>query len=229
MKSKFLSLILAGSMAASLAGCKSSDPGADGSASTLDVGSTSVSTPNKEPSPAPTPDAAPAPPPAPAPAPDAEPESAPIPDKAPEPVPAPDEEPTPTPAPDEVTAPAPDAEEKTDSPLDDLIQLTEHALSQGEFNYDVSVEGNGIIVSVWADGFGYALSAAMESGFSVDKAALADSGEVLVLLENSILELAGVSGYGDIPVTLRVLDDRNLEEVLLVISNGELVYAVFVS
>lgn len=220
MKRKFLSLILAGSMVASLAGCKSSDTSADASAPASDVGSTSVSTPDVEPEPTPTPDVEPEP----VPTPDVEPAPAPAPDEESEPAPEPDEKSGPTSTPDEETAPAPepDTEEKADSSLDDLIQLTESALSRGDLNYDVSAEGDGIIVSVWAEGFSDALSAAVESGFSVDNAVLVNSGEVLVLLERNILELAGAAGYGDMPVTLRVLDDRNLEQVLFVISDGEI-------
>lgn len=218
MKRKFLALILAGAMAASLAACKSSDPGADGSVSTPEVGSTSVSTPDQEPTPAPTPEVKPAPTPAPetgpAPAPEPETEPAPAPDEESEPAPAPDVEPTP--------APAPEPAENAGPSLDELIQMTEQALSQGGLNYDVSAEGDGLVVSVWMEGLGSTLSFAAASGFSVESALLANGGEALVLLERNLLELTGAAGYEDMPVTLRVLDDRNLDQVLLVISGGEI-------
>lgn len=197
-------------MAVSLAGCKSSDPGEDADASTPDLGSVSVSTPEVKPVPAPAPDPQPAPEPKPEPAPAPEPEPAPEPDVEPEPAPKPDE------------TPAPDAEKDAGPSLDDLIQLTEQALSQGGLNYDVSVEDDGLVVSVWVDGLGATLSAAEASGFSVESAAQAAGGEALVLLERNLLELVGAAGYEDMPVTLRVLDDRNLDQVLLVISDGEI-------
>lgn len=214
MKTKLLSLILAGAMAASLAGCRSSDPGADGSSSTPEVGSTSVSTPDKEPAPVPEPEVKPVP----APTPDKEP----VPEPEAEPAPAPDVEPEPAPAPDAEPTPAPDPAENAGPSLDELIQMTEQALSQGGLNYDVSAEGDGIVVSVWMEGLGSTLSAAAASGFSVKSALLANGGEALVLLERSLLELTGAAGYEDIPVTLRVLDDRNPDQVLLVISDGEI-------
>lgn len=214
MKTKLLSLILAGAMAASLSGCRSSDPGADGSSSTPEVGSTSVSTPDKGPAPVPEPEVKPVP----APTPDKEP----VPEPEAEPAPAPDVEPEPAPAPDAEPTPAPDAEEAAPS-LDDLIQLTEQALSQGGLNYDASVEGDALVVSVWVDGLGATLSAAAASGFSLESAVQAAGGEALVMLEQNLLELAGAAGYGDMPVTLRVLDDRNLDQVLLVVSDGEII------
>lgn len=214
MKRKVLSLILAGAMAASFAGCKSSDPGADGSASTPEVGSTSATTPDKEPAPVPEPEVRPAP----APTPDAEP----APEPEAEPAPAPDVEPEPAPTPDEGTAPAPDPAENAGPSLDELIQMTEQALGQGGLNYDVSAEGDGLVVSVWMEGLGSTLSFAAASGFSVESALLANGGEALVLLERNLLELTGAAGYEDMPVTLRVLDDRNPDQVLLVISDGEI-------
>lgn len=218
MNRKFLSLVLAGAMLVSLAGCKSSDTTADASALTPDAGSASVSTPDKEPTPVPTPDAEPGP----VPAPVEEPEPAPTPEAEPAPEPTPDVESEPEPAPDAEPAPAPDAEADAGPSLDELIQMTEQALSQGGLNYEVSAQGDGIVVSVWMDGLGSMLSAAAASGFSVESVLLANGGEALVLLERNLLELAGAAGYEDMPVTLRVLDDRNLEQVLLVISDGEI-------
>ena len=228
MKRKVLSLILAGAIVASLAGCKSSEPSADGSVSTPDAGSASVSTPNKEPIPVPTPEVKPAPTPtpetepAPTPTPETEPTPTPTPDVEPEPAPAPDVEPEPAPIPDAEPTPAPDPAENAGPSLDELIQMTEQALSQGGLSYDVSAEGDGIVVSVWMDGLGSTLSFAAASGFSVESALLANGGEALVLLERNLLELAGAAGYEDMPVTLRLLDDRDPDHVLLVISDGEI-------
>ena len=215
MKRRLLSLILVGAMAASLAGCKSSDPGEDADASTPDMGSVSVSTPEARPTPAPdvqpTPD----------PEPEAEPEPTPEPEPEAKPTPEPNVETETGPKPDGESAPAPDAEEAAPS-LDDLIQLTEQALSQGGLNYDASVEGDALVVSVWVDGLGATLSAAAASGFSLESAVQSAGGEALVLLEQNLLELAGAAGYGDMPVALRVLDDRDLDQVLLVVSDGEI-------
>lgn len=216
MKRKVLSLILAGAIVASLAGCKSSEPSADGSVSTPDAGSASVSTPNKEPIPVPTPEVKPTP------TPETEPTPTPTPDLEPEPAPAPDVEPEPAPIPDAEPTPAPDPAENAGPSLDELIQMTEQALSQGGLSYDVSAEGDGIVVSVWMDGLGSTLSFAAASGFSVESALLANGGEALVLLERNLLELAGAAGYEDMPVTLRLLDDRDPDQVLLVISDGEI-------
>ena len=221
MKRKLLSLVLAGAMLVSLGGCKSSDTTADGSVSTPDLGSTSVSTPERElltPAPAPDVEPEPAPTPEVEPGPSSTPESEP----EPEPAPTPDVEPEPAPAPEAESTPAPDTEEAAGPSLDDLIQMTEQALSQGGLNYEVSAQGDGIVVSVWMDGLGSMLSAAAASGFSVENVLLANGGEALVLLERNLLELAGAAGYEDMPVTLRVLDDRNLDQVLLVISDGEI-------
>lgn len=221
MKRKLLSLVLAGAMLVSLGGCKSSDTTTDGSVSTPDLGSTSVSTPDQELlTPAPAPDVEPEP--APTPEAEQEPSSTPEPEPEPEPAPTPDVEPEPAPAPEAESTPAPDTEEAAGPSLDDLIQMTEQALSQGGLNYEVSAQGDGIVVSVWMDGLGSMLSAAVASGFSVENVLLANGGEALVLLERNLLELAGAAGYEDMPVTLRVLDDRNLDQVLLVISDGEI-------
>ena len=216
MKRKLLSLILVGTMAASLASCKSPDSNTDTDVSTPDVGSVSVSTPEVEPTPEPdvqpTPDSEPKTDPMPAPGPDAE------------PTPAPEQntETEPDLTSDEESKPAPDAEEDTGPSLDDLIQLTEQALNQGGLNCDVSSEDDGLVVSVWLNGLGATLSAVSESGFSLERAVQAAGGEALVLLERNLLELTGAAGYEDMPVTLRVLDDRNLDRVLLVVSDGEI-------
>lgn len=137
-------------------------------------------------------------------------------------MPEPDVEPEPASTPDEESAPAPDEEDNAGPSLDELIQMTELALSQGGLNYDVSAEDDGIVVSVWMDGLGATLSAAAASGFSLESAVQAAGGDALVLLERNLLELAGAAGYEDMPVTLRVLDDRDPDRVLLVISGGEI-------
>ena len=216
MKRRLLSLILAGAMAASIAGCKSSDPGAGTDVSTPDVGSVSVSTPEVEPTPAPEVQ------PAPDPEPETEPTPAPGTDVEPESTPEPNLQTEPDLTPDGEAEPAPDAEEIAGPSLDDLIQLVEQALSQGGLNYDVSAEGDGLVVSVWVNSLGATLSAAAASGFSLESAVQAAGGDALVLLERNLLELVGGAGYEDMPVTLRVLDDRDLDQVLFVLSDGEI-------
>lgn len=109
----------------------------------------------------------------------------------------------------------PKPEESANLSPDDLVAIVKFSIASEDYNYDVNLENDGMIVSIWMEGLNNALS---------DESRRDAGKNIFIGINDDLCKIVENWGYGDISVTLQVLDDTNLKEKLLVITNGEITY-----
>lgn len=109
----------------------------------------------------------------------------------------------------------PGAEEAYLYPLDFVVDAIKGYIIAAGYYYDLNVlaSKNAITAFVWEDGFRDAMPDSLD-----------ENREDLLSLAEQMKESVDFSGYRNTTVSLRLMDDTNLKEPLLVITDGEIVY-----
>lgn len=111
-------------------------------------------------------------------------------------------------------------------PVKELVAAMEDALSAGYDDYKVTVKGKEITAAIWEDGFATELIKAEEKGYPRIRLFWDYTIEQLVYLANEMQDFAESVGHKGKTVTLKLLNDTNLDRAFLIITNGEVVYDV---
>lgn len=100
-------------------------------------------------------------------------------------------------------------------PLDFVVDAIKGYIIAAGYYYDLNVlaSKNAITAFVWEDGFRDAMPDSLD-----------ENREDLLSLAEQMKESVDFSGYRNTTVSLRLMDDTNLKEPLLVIMDGEIVY-----
>lgn len=111
-------------------------------------------------------------------------------------------------------------------PQKELVAAMEDALSAGYDGYEVSVKGKEITASVWKDGFAVELTRAVDAGYPRVRLRWTYTVEQMVDLAGALQDFVESVGHEDKTVTLKLLNDTNLDREFLVIIDREVVYDV---
>ena len=110
--------------------------------------------------------------------------------------------------------------------LNSYIFTVESSLAYDyEFDYyEVNVTDKGIAINVATDGYGELLYNAKKKGHDENYSLWVDAKDWTVSLYYEYYSDASLLGIDGIEITINVLDDRNHNNVLLVVSNGVILY-----
>ncbi|MDD2955815.1 MAG: hypothetical protein PHD67_05805 [Oscillospiraceae bacterium] len=112
------------------------------------------------------------------------------------------------------------------SAMDAIMLPIDNILSSSFDDYTLEYDETGVTINVASEGIAAEIYALMENGSAEGLQGWETMKTNMADMSDSIVEYLETMGYSDMLVTVNVLNDQNRDNVLLCLTNGEVLYDV---